>query len=77
MVVVDHDKAMHFMIGALLMSSLSIIHPAIALIISCAVGAIKELADQKLQLGTPDKFDFLWTLFGILTVAFPIVIKHL
>ena len=70
------DKQLHIFSGwALCASLLPFTGPALALLATAAVGALKELAwDLALKKGTPDRNDFFATTAGALIgVAFHLI----
>lgn len=63
------DKLYHFQAGILIYIFSSIFLSAfIAMIPVIAIGAIKELYDLKSNKGTPDIWDFIFTVLGGLTL---------
>lgn len=76
--MIPQDKANHFVIGELVSAvvfllTLPFIGAGWALaagfVVACVAGLVKESADQFADLGTPDPWDFYWTMFGAITPA--------
>lgn len=68
----DHDKANHFVYGAVL-AGIGALHSVLAGAALCAVFAIgKEVYDRVSKRGTPDPNDALATLAGALPVLVPL-----
>ena len=71
--LIPQDKANHFVYGAAiaLLPALTT-DPLTALIVCDIFAAVKEFRDLVTKKGTPDLFDFLWTLAGGAVVVLPI-----
>lgn len=68
--LIAQDKANHFVYGALGTFAVQLMSdPLTALIVCGLVAAAKEFYDHVSKKGTPDLFDFLWTLGGGAVVA--------
>jgi len=82
--MLTHDKANHFMYGAVISSISMAVQLAfrlpslqsagIALGVAAIVGALKEVIDRRSPNHTADKMDFVVTALGGLVVAAPFVL---
>ena len=71
--MIPQDKANHFVIGELISAAVFLaLLPCIpagwamvvGFVVACVAGLVKESADQFAGIGTPDPWDFYWTVFG-------------
>ena len=76
--MIPQDKANHFVIGEMVSAvvfllTLPILGAGWALVVgfvvACFAGLVKESAVLFRTSGTPDPWDFYWTMFGAITPA--------
>jgi hypothetical protein len=68
--LIPQDKANHYIYGLWLVLAVTpMSDPVTAMIVCGVVAGVKEFRDHVTKKGTPDMFDFLWTLAGGLTVT--------
>lgn len=62
--MIPTDKVLHFIVGAVICLMLMQIIDYWAILPIIIIGALKEIYDKVSKKGTPDFYDFLYTVLG-------------